>query len=81
MSSRGNQRRGPNRNSEIGEPGEEVAAWKEVKDKLVGVVDAFNQSSSNVTAMHEQEKHCAERKKSNSKCNIATCSRCLLIAC
>ncbi|KAI0390548.1 SGF29 tudor-like domain-containing protein [Xylariaceae sp. FL0594] len=66
MSSRGNQRRGPNRNSEVGEPGEEVAMWKEVKDKLGGVVDAFNQSSSNVAAMHEQEKVCAERKKSNT---------------
>ncbi|KAI1810448.1 hypothetical protein GGS20DRAFT_589531 [Poronia punctata] len=66
MASRGNQRRGPNRNSEISEHGEEVAAWKEVKDKLGSVVDAFNQSSNNVAAMHEQEKQCAEKKKNKS---------------
>ncbi|KAI3326380.1 hypothetical protein HD806DRAFT_520282 [Xylariaceae sp. AK1471] len=66
MSSRGNQRRGPNRNSELSEHGEEVAAWKEVKDKLSGIVDAVNQSSANVAAMHEQDKRCAEKKKNNT---------------
>jgi hypothetical protein len=72
MSSRGNQRRGPNRNTELSEHGEEVAAWKEVKDKLSGIVDAVNQSSANMAEMHEQDKLCAEKKKKNSKCIVAT---------
>ncbi|KAI8630043.1 hypothetical protein F5Y19DRAFT_69627 [Xylariaceae sp. FL1651] len=66
MSSRGNQRRGPNRNSEISEHGEEVAAWKEVKDKLGVIIETFNQSSANVSAIYEQDKRCAEKKRNNS---------------
>jgi SAGA-associated factor 29 len=72
MSSRGNQRRGPNRNSEISEHGEEVAAWKEVKDKLPGLLDTVNHSSAHQTAMYEQDKLCAEKKKTSSKC-ISAC--------
>lgn len=68
MSSRGNQRRGPNRNSEISQHGEEVIAWKEVKDQLPSLVDMFNQSSANVSAMYEQDKLCAEKKKNGCKC-------------
>ncbi|GAP91216.2 putative SAGA-associated factor 29 [Rosellinia necatrix] len=63
MASRGNQRRGPNRNSEISQHGEELAAWKEIKDQLPGLVDMFNQSSENTLAMHEQDKLCAAKKK------------------
>lgn len=71
MTSRGNQRRGPNRNSEINQHGEEVAAWKDIKDQLHGVVDMFNQSSANTMAMYEQDKVCAAKKKAKSKCTIA----------
>ncbi|KAI0521956.1 hypothetical protein F5B22DRAFT_634330 [Xylaria bambusicola] len=66
MSSRANQRRGPNRNSEISQHGEELAAWKEIKDQLPGLVDMFNQSSANTDAMYEQDKLCAEKKKNNT---------------
>lgn len=67
MSSRGNQRRGPNRNSEISQHGEELSAWKEVKDQLPALVDMVNQSSANTKAMHEQDKLCLEKKNNNSK--------------
>ncbi len=76
MSSRGNQRRGPNRNSEISQHGEELAAWKEIKDQLPGLIDMFNQSSSNTAAIYEQDKLCAEKKKNNSKCTYVVLSCC-----
>ncbi|KAJ2976116.1 hypothetical protein NUW58_g8169 [Xylaria curta] len=66
MSSRGNQRRGPNRNSEISQHGEELAAWKDVKDQLPGLLDMVNQSSANTADMYEQDKLCAEKKKSKT---------------
>ncbi|TGJ80024.1 hypothetical protein E0Z10_g8740 [Xylaria hypoxylon] len=65
MSSRGNQRRGP-RNNEINQHGEELAAWKEIKDQLPGLVDMFNQSSANTVAIHEQDRLCAEKKKNRA---------------
>ncbi|KAI1129043.1 hypothetical protein F5Y10DRAFT_161778 [Nemania abortiva] len=66
MSSRGNQRRGPNRNSEISQHGEELAIWKDVKDQLPALVDMFNQSSANTAAQYEQDKLCAEKKKNGN---------------
>ncbi|KAI0967136.1 hypothetical protein F4678DRAFT_465678 [Xylaria arbuscula] len=66
MSSRANQRRGPNRNSEISQHGEELAAWKEIKDQLPGLIDMFNQSSANTSAIYEQDKLCAEKKKNGT---------------
>ncbi|KAI1474694.1 hypothetical protein K445DRAFT_323221 [Daldinia sp. EC12] len=62
MSSRGNQRRGPNRNSEIGEHGEELPMWKDIKDKGTAITNAFNDSSSNVNKIRDQEKLMAEKK-------------------
>ncbi|TRX93487.1 hypothetical protein FHL15_005762 [Xylaria flabelliformis] len=66
MSSRGNQRRGPNRNNEISQHGEELSVWKDIKDRLPGVIDMVNQSSANTDAMYEQDKLCAEKKKSKT---------------
>ncbi|KAI1371111.1 SGF29 tudor-like domain-containing protein [Hypoxylon crocopeplum] len=63
MSSRGNQRRGPNRNSEVGEHGEELAVWKDIKDKIPLSTDAFNESSANVLEIRDQEKRMAEMKE------------------
>ncbi|KAI8965225.1 SGF29 tudor-like domain-containing protein [Daldinia sp. FL1419] len=62
MSSRGNQRRGPNRNSEIGEHGEELPMWKDIKDKGTTITNAFNDSSSNVNKIRDQEKLMAEKR-------------------
>ncbi|KAI1823383.1 hypothetical protein F4861DRAFT_323130 [Xylaria intraflava] len=66
MLSRGNQRRGANRNSEISEHGEELAAWRDIKEKLPGIIDLVNQSSANATAMAEQDARCAEKKRNNA---------------
>ncbi|KAI0473300.1 SGF29 tudor-like domain-containing protein [Xylariaceae sp. FL0804] len=66
MSSRGNQRRGPNRNSEVGEHGEELSMWKDVKEKLGGAIDAFNDSSANVVDIRDQEKRMAEKRDKGS---------------
>ncbi|KAI0101715.1 hypothetical protein GGR51DRAFT_550853 [Nemania sp. FL0031] len=66
MSSRGNQRRGPNRNSEISQHGEELAIWKDIKDQLPSLVDMVNQSSANTAAQYEQDKLCAEKKKNGT---------------
>ncbi|KAI4862616.1 SGF29 tudor-like domain-containing protein [Hypoxylon rubiginosum] len=62
MSSRGNQRRGPNRNSENSEHGEEFQLWKDLKEKLPAVIEAFNDSSSNVTDIRDQDKRTAEKR-------------------
>ncbi|KAI1778493.1 SGF29 tudor-like domain-containing protein [Hypoxylon cercidicola] len=62
MSSRGNQRRGANRNSENSEHGEEFQLWKDLKDKFPGVAEAFNQSSSNVIDIRDQDKRAAEKR-------------------
>ncbi|CAJ2502169.1 Uu.00g095630.m01.CDS01 [Anthostomella pinea] len=62
MSSRGNQRRGLNRNSEAGEHGEELAMWKDSKEKIMGVLDAFNESSANVLDIRDQDKRMAENE-------------------
>lgn len=67
MSSRGNQRRGPNRNSEVSEQGEEVGLWKEIKEKLPGIVDTFNESSANTIDIRDQEKRMAEKKEKGCK--------------
>ncbi|KAI1178567.1 hypothetical protein F4777DRAFT_586560 [Nemania sp. FL0916] len=66
MSSRANQRRGPNRNSEISQPGEELNIWNDLKERLPGTIDMFNESSANVAAMYEQDKLCAEKKGNNA---------------
>ncbi|KAI0479986.1 SGF29 tudor-like domain-containing protein [Xylaria cf. heliscus] len=66
MSSRGNQRRGPNRNNEISQHGEELSVWKDIKDRLPGVIDMANQSSANTDSMYEQDKLCAEKKKNKT---------------
>ncbi|KAI1336661.1 SAGA-associated factor 29 [Xylariaceae sp. FL0016] len=63
MSSRGNQRRGTNRNSEAGEHGEELAMWKEIKERLPSVIDAVNESSANVIEIGDQDKRMAEKKE------------------
>lgn len=73
MSSRGNQRRGPNRNTDISQHGEELAIWKDVKDQLPNLVDMVNQSSANVAAMYEQDKLCAEKKRNKGMCTVACC--------
>ncbi|KAH9907062.1 SGF29 tudor-like domain-containing protein [Xylariomycetidae sp. FL2044] len=62
MSSRGNQRRGPNRNNETAEHGEELSMWKDAKDKLPGAVDAFNESNAIVDAIRESDKRLHEKK-------------------
>ncbi|KAI1808807.1 SGF29 tudor-like domain-containing protein [Daldinia bambusicola] len=62
MSSRGNQRRGPNRNSEIGEHGEELPMWKDIKDKGTTITNAFNDSSFNVNKIRDQEKLMADKR-------------------
>ncbi|KAI1451806.1 SGF29 tudor-like domain-containing protein [Annulohypoxylon moriforme] len=62
MSSRGSQRRGPNRNSEIGEHGEELGMWKDIKDKIPGAAETFNESSQNVIDIRNQEKLMAEKR-------------------
>ncbi|KAI0383406.1 SGF29 tudor-like domain-containing protein [Hypomontagnella monticulosa] len=69
MSSRGNQRRGPNRNSEIGEHGEELAMWKDIKDKIPLAAEAFNDSSANVLQIRDQDKRMAEKKEKNAITN------------
>ncbi|KAI5856195.1 SGF29 tudor-like domain-containing protein [Durotheca rogersii] len=66
MSSRGNQRRGPNRNSEVGEHGEELSVWKDIREKMPAVLDAFNDSSANVLDIRDQEKRMAEKKEKNA---------------
>ncbi|KAI2621305.1 hypothetical protein GGS21DRAFT_541767 [Xylaria nigripes] len=66
MLPRGNQRRGANRNSEIGEHGEELAAWRDIKEKLPGIVDLVNQSSANANAMAELDARCSAKKKDNT---------------
>ncbi|KAI0454958.1 hypothetical protein F5B21DRAFT_473224 [Xylaria acuta] len=66
MSSRGNQRRGPNRNNEISQHGEELSVWKDIKDRVPGVIDMVNQSSANAATMYEQDKLCAEKKKNKT---------------
>ncbi|KAI1162868.1 hypothetical protein F5B18DRAFT_662171 [Nemania serpens] len=66
MSSRGNQRRGPSRNTDIGQHGEELAIWRDVRGQLPNLLDMINQSSANVTAMHEQDKLCAEKKRNDA---------------
>ncbi|KAJ3566351.1 hypothetical protein NPX13_g7162 [Xylaria arbuscula] len=66
MTSRANQRRGPNRNNEISQHGEELAAWKEIKDQIPGLVDMVNQSSTNTKVMYEQDKLCFEKRNNNS---------------
>ncbi|KAI1110298.1 hypothetical protein F5Y14DRAFT_365547 [Nemania sp. NC0429] len=66
MSSRGNQRRGPNRNTDVSQNGEELAIWKDVKDQLPGLVDMVKQSSVNSDAMYAQDKLCAQKKKNNA---------------
>ncbi|KAI1407114.1 SGF29 tudor-like domain-containing protein [Hypoxylon sp. FL1857] len=66
MSSRGSQRRGPNRNSEIGEHGEELGMWKDIKDKIPGAADAFNESSQNVIDIRNQEKLMAEKRENGT---------------
>lgn len=71
MSSRGNQRRGPSRNTDIGQHGEELAIWRDVRGQLPNLLDMINQSSANVTAMHEQDKLCAEKKRNDGKCTVA----------
>lgn len=70
MSSRGNQRRGPNRNSEIGEHGEELAMWKDVKDKIPLAAEAFNESSANILQIRDQDKRMAEKKDKNGNLNL-----------
>ncbi|XXH04065.1 hypothetical protein Hte_010476 [Hypoxylon texense] len=62
MSSRGNQRRGPNRNSENSEHGEEFQLWKDLKEKIPAVLEAFNDSSTNVTDIRDQDKRTAEKR-------------------
>ncbi|KAI1466252.1 SGF29 tudor-like domain-containing protein [Daldinia caldariorum] len=62
MSSRGNQRRGPNRNSEIGEHGEELPMWKDIKDKGTAITNSFNDSSFNVNKIRDQEKLMADKR-------------------
>ncbi|KAI1081531.1 SGF29 tudor-like domain-containing protein [Whalleya microplaca] len=62
MSSRGNQRRGPNRNSEVAEHGEELAMWKDSREKLHSVLNAFNESSQNIRDIAERDKLLAEKK-------------------
>ncbi|KAI0399620.1 hypothetical protein F4802DRAFT_29124 [Xylaria palmicola] len=66
MSSRANQRRGPNRNNEMSQAGEELAVWKDLQETLPGVIGMFNQSSTNTAAMHEQDKLCAEKKRNKT---------------
>ncbi|KAI5925198.1 SAGA-associated factor 29 [Camillea tinctor] len=63
MSSRGNQRRGPNRNSESGEHGEELAMWNDIKSKIPLIVELFNESSANVLAIRDQDKRLADLKR------------------
>lgn len=70
MSSRGNQRRGPNRNSENSEHGEEFQLWKDLKEKLPAVIEAFNDSSSNVTDIRDQDKRTAEKRDKGGKLNF-----------
>ncbi|KAL7622701.1 hypothetical protein AAE478_006379 [Parahypoxylon ruwenzoriense] len=62
MSSRGNQRRGQNRNSEVSEHGEELNVWKDIREKMPAVIEAFNDSSSNVLDIRDQEKRMAEKR-------------------
>ncbi|KAI1767131.1 SGF29 tudor-like domain-containing protein [Hypoxylon sp. FL1150] len=62
MSSRGNQRRGPNRNSENSEHGEEFQLWKDIKEKLPSLIDTFNESSTNVNDIRDQDKRTAEKR-------------------
>ncbi|KAI6090630.1 SGF29 tudor-like domain-containing protein [Hypoxylon rubiginosum] len=62
MSSRGNQRRGPNRNSENSEHGEEYQLWKDIKEKMPALIDSLNESSSNVNDIRDQDKRTAEKR-------------------
>ncbi|OTB00973.1 hypothetical protein M426DRAFT_26082 [Hypoxylon sp. CI-4A] len=66
MSSRGSQRRGPNRNSEIGEHGEELGMWKDTKEKIPVSAENFNESSQTVRDIAVQEKLMAEKRKNGT---------------
>ncbi|KAI0153170.1 hypothetical protein GGR57DRAFT_147728 [Xylariaceae sp. FL1272] len=66
MSSRGNTRRGGNRNSELSEHGEEVDLWKEIKESLPSVLSLFNASSANQNDQAQQDKSCFDKKNSDS---------------
>ncbi|KAI1434215.1 hypothetical protein GGR50DRAFT_687804 [Xylaria sp. CBS 124048] len=66
MISRGNQRRSANRNSEMGEPGEEIGTWREFKEKLPGIIDQVNASSNHTAAMADLDAKNAEKKKNGT---------------
>lgn len=73
MSSRGNQRRGPNRNSENSEHGEEYQLWKDIKEKMPALIDSLNESSSNVNDIRDQDKRTAEKRDKGGKLNLPLC--------
>lgn len=73
MSSQRSRPRGPNRTTEAGAHGEELHLWEDVKKMLPGALSSFNESSSNVLAIRDQEKIIAEKKEKGSE-SFTTCS-------
>ncbi|RYO88899.1 hypothetical protein DL764_008667 [Monosporascus ibericus] len=63
MSSQRSRPRGPNRTSEAGGHGEELQVWEDIKKLLPGAIGAFNDSSSNVLSIRDQDKAVAEKKE------------------
>ena len=54
----------------IGEHGEELAMWKDIKDKIPLAAEAFNDSSANVLQIRDQDKRMAEKKEKNGKLSL-----------
>lgn len=67
MSSQRSRPRGPNRSTEAGGHGEELHLWEDVKKLLPSALNAFNDSSSNVLAIRDQDKIMAEKKDKGSE--------------
>ncbi|KXJ87772.1 SGF29 tudor-like domain-domain-containing protein [Microdochium bolleyi] len=63
MSSQRNRPRDRKGNNEPATHGEEYLLWNEIKKDLPAVVSSFNESSSNVLAIRDQEKTMAEKKE------------------
>jgi SAGA-associated factor 29 len=63
-----NRPRGSNRNSEAGGHGEEAALWESIQRQAHTVVDNFNDSSTNVLDIRDEDKNIAGKKEKGSEC-------------
>lgn len=62
MSSQRNRPRDRKGNNESGTHGEEFQLWNEIQKNMPAVISSFNESSSNVLDIRDQDKAMAEKR-------------------